>query len=133
MTIDVHYSYGVPPTACNNRVDAKITSMKINSEGKRIDVISKHGAIIDASMNKGYSVKISLQSLAKGSTPEKNSFWFTTTAYGFSSGICVKNANVSIKGIEMGQAVEGLVQDVKWGSWPDTAQITYKVRWHLGQ
>ena len=57
--------------ACNNRVDAKITSMKINSEGKLIDVISKHGAIIDASMNKGYSVKISLQSLAKGSTPEK--------------------------------------------------------------
>ena len=35
--------------------------------------------------------------------------------------LCVKNANVSIKGIEMGQAVDGLVQDVKWGSWPDTA------------
>lgn len=128
-----HYSYGVPPSACNNRVDAKIASMKISSEGKIIDVISKHGAIIDASMKNGYSVKISLHATSMGSISGKASFWYTTTANGFSSGTCVNNPNVSIKGIQMGQAVDGLIQDVKWGSWPDTAQVTYKVRWHSGQ
>ena len=54
----------VPPTACNNRVDAKITSMKINSEGRTIDVISKHGSTLSMqALIKDIRVKISLQRL----------------------------------------------------------------------
>ena len=52
MTILSHSSYTVPPSACDNRVDAKIVSLKIKSNGKTIDVLSRDGAIIDASIKK---------------------------------------------------------------------------------
>jgi hypothetical protein len=139
MTIFSHSSYAVPPSACDNRVDAKIISLKIKSKGKTIDVLSKHGAIIDASIKRGYSVQISLSTDSTGSGHGRGTLWLTTTAYGFSSGSCVNNVHyseglstkkVSVKRIQMGQASEDFVQDVKWGSWPDTEQANYQIRWH---
>ena len=131
MTMCSRSSYAVPPSACDNRVDGKIVSMKINSDGRTIDVLSKQGITFDASIQKGYSIKIFLVAQSTGSSSGKSSFWVTSTGYGFSSGTCVNKPYVSIKGIQMGQAVDGLVQNIKWGSWPDTEQLTYKVKWHL--
>ena len=141
MTILSHSSYAVPPSACDNRVDAKIVSLKIKSNGKTIDVLSRDDAIIDASIKKGYAVQVSFSTASTGSShiKSKGTLWFTTTAFGFSSGSCVNNVHysegsttkkVSLKRVQMGQAAEGLVQDVKWGSWPDTEQASYQVRWH---
>lgn len=130
MTINLHSSYAVPPSACNNRIDARIVSIKISSEGTTYDVFSKRGVSFDASIDKGYSIKILLAGQSMASSSGRHSFWITTTAYGFSSGMCVSNPHVSMKDIKMGQVVDGLVQTVKWGSWPDTEQVVYKVRWH---
>jgi hypothetical protein len=128
--ISIHSSFALPPSACDNRVDGRIISMKINSEGRTIDILSKQGTTFDASIQSGYSVKLVLLAQSAGSSHGKSSFWITNTAYGFSSGTCINNPHLSIKGVQMGQAVDGLVQNVKWGSWPNTEQVLYKVRWH---
>ncbi|MEP6575655.1 MAG: hypothetical protein ABJB85_04430 [Nitrososphaerota archaeon] len=54
MTILSHSSHAVPPSACDNRVDAKIVSLKIKSNRKTIDVLSREGAIIDARKDMRY-------------------------------------------------------------------------------
>jgi hypothetical protein len=135
----ISLSYAVPPSACNNRADAKILSLKIDN-GTRTNVLSKHDSVIEAGMESGYSVRLLLQTDSKNISSDEGSIWLTTTAYGFSSGMCIENVkfsgsgkgitHVSIEGIQMGQVTDGLVQDVNWGSWPDTEQVEYKVIWH---
>jgi hypothetical protein len=135
----ISLSYAVPPSACNNRADAKILSLKIDN-GTRTSVLSKHDSVIEAGMESGYSVRLLLQTDSKNISSDEGSIWLTTTAYGFSSGMCIENVkfsgsgkgitHVSIEGIQMGQVTDGLVQDVNWGSWPDTEQVEYKVIWH---
>jgi hypothetical protein len=136
----VSVSYGVSPSSCENRADGKILSMRVRGDKKLVDISSKRSSLIDVSIEKGYSVELSVLANSKDSSSGKASIWLTTTAYGFSSGTCIDKNNVSpsgqtvtkvsIKGLHMGQAAPGLVQNVKWGSWPDTEQIAYNVRWH---
>jgi hypothetical protein len=134
-------SDAVSPSSCENRADGKIVSMKVRTDKKIVDIPSKPSqAVIDANIKKGYSVELSVLANSKDSASGKGSVWLTTTAYGFSSGMCIDKVkispsgqtttHVSIKGLQMGQAVPGLLQSVKWGSWPDTEQISYNVRWH---
>jgi hypothetical protein len=135
----ISLSYAVPPSACNNRADAKILSLKIDN-GTKTNVLSKHDSVIEAGIENGYSVTLLLQTYSRNSSSDEGSVWLTTTAYGFSSGMCIENVKfsgsgkgikqVSIEGIQMGQATDGLVQGVNWGSLPDTEQVKYKVIWH---
>jgi hypothetical protein len=136
----VSVSDGASPSSCENRADGKILSMKVHGEKKTVDISSEHGSVIDANIKKGYSVEVTVLANSKDSSSGKGSIWLTTTAYGYSSGMCIDKVkispsgqtttHVSIKGLIMGQAAPGLQQNVKWGSWPDTEQISYNVRWH---
>ncbi|MEP6575658.1 MAG: hypothetical protein ABJB85_04445 [Nitrososphaerota archaeon] len=136
----VSVSDGASPSSCENRADGKILSMKVRAERKSVDISSKHSSVIDVDIKKGYSVELTVLASSKDSSSGKGSIWLTTTAYGYSSGMCIDKVkispsgqtttHVSINGLLMGQAAPGLQQNVKWGSWPDTEQISYNVRWH---
>src|SRR5262245_8553767 len=126
------------PSDCNNRIDAKIISMKANNGRKSTDLLKHHS--IDAKIEKGYLVKVKLQTLSKYTGEGRPSLWVTNTAYGFSSGTCFENVKVArsapsstvtliFRNVQMGQAVEGLIQPVIWGSFPNIEQVNYDVRW----
>jgi len=135
----VSVSNGASPSSCENRADGRILSIKVGGEKKSVDISSKRSSVIEADIKKGYSIELTVLANSKDSSPGKGSIWLTTTAYGYSSGMCIDNVkispsgqtttHVSIKGVVMGQAAPGLQQNVKWGSWPDTEEMSYTVRW----
>ncbi|HEY7109699.1 MAG TPA: hypothetical protein VH415_09745 [Nitrososphaeraceae archaeon] len=133
----ISFSSAVPPSACDNRLDAKIISFRVITGKKSIDV-TKQSRVIDADINKGYNVNIVLQTSpqARNSGQGPASVWVTNTAYGFSSGTCYDNVkpggrvSINIGDIQMGQATEGLIQQVKWGSLPNQDQVQYQIAWH---
>jgi hypothetical protein len=133
----VPISHAVPPSDCKNRLDTKITAFRVNNGKKTTEVTSKGDPLIIAKIQKGYKVRISLQVFSEQPVSKKGNIYLTTTAYGFSSGTCFDNIKISshdravivVKKIQMGQATNGLVQPVHWGSWPNVEEVNYGIIW----
>ena len=110
----VSVSSGASPSSCENRADGKIISIKVCGEKKTVNISPRHSSVIDADIKKGYSVELTVLVNSKGLLSGRGSIWLTTTAYGYSSGMCIDKVkvspsgqtttHVSFKGLQMGQA-----------------------------
>lgn len=133
------FAMGDNPYSCTNLGTSRIILAQINNGTKIFDPALNSGTRFDANINEGYSIYLILDTSSAGSdegSENRGSLWYTTTAYGFSSGQCIpdldseKIKTFSLHNIIMGQANNGTTQQVTWGSWPNVVQISYAVHWH---
>jgi hypothetical protein len=132
------FAMGNNPQMCNNRYNARITSIKVDNGVRTFNITSNKEMTFDATLSKGYRVTFSLKpvEISSSGNTHRGTAWYRNTAYGFSLGSCIQDINageektVILRHVVMGQAANNIVQDVIWGSWPDVVQISYKVHWH---
>ncbi|MEO9321810.1 MAG: hypothetical protein ABI361_14180 [Nitrososphaera sp.] len=139
-TVQRAFAMGDNPTSCDNRYDATVTSVVIQTSRQNIDVLAEPSAVIRQKAFTGYDMTITLhaQPISSAGNTNPGSVWYSTSAFGYSLGTCVSGALashdivVTLHNVFMGQAnPNGITkQIVTIGSWPNTQQASYRVVWH---
>jgi hypothetical protein len=133
------FAHGNAPTTCENRYDAKITSMTVNNGTRTFNPMANQGLQVDAKTDAGYDVTFTLRTANQSSQNNTllGSTWYHHYAFGFGNGVCVDSAGPSqdIQVTVHVGAISGIPDNyprsrVEWGSWPEVVQVEYEVVWH---
>lgn len=133
------FSHGDAPSSCENRYDAKITSMTIDNGTAAFDPFSNSELEFNAQISKGYDVTFTMHTanVSLLNNTLAGTTWYRHSAFGFGSGACVNDAgpkediSVTVHVAPPSGVPDGFQQNtVEWGSWPEVVQLTYAVTWH---